>query len=98
MQPLQPLFIDDHGAVRFRENKIVRFLLDWSSERGMDLNMLARMQFSGEDREQFAQLIGYSLGGYAELDYVSDDVYNLACEEAEKLPTKARSGHKQASG
>lgn len=57
---------DPYGAltVRFKENSIVRFLLDGGP---FDLNMLARMPFSVEDREQFAQLIGYSLEGFGEL-------------------------------
>ena len=43
-----------------------------------DLNKLASMPFDDEDREQFAQLIGYSLGGFSELDYVSDETYDRA--------------------
>lgn len=31
-----------------------------------------------EDREQFAQLIGYSLSGFADLSYVSNKTYNAA--------------------
>jgi hypothetical protein len=42
------------------------------------MNSLARMNFSNEDREQFAQLIGYSLSGFSELSYVSDEIYNAA--------------------
>jgi len=34
--------------------------------------------FPQEDREQFAQLIGYSLSGFGELDYVSDETYEVA--------------------
>lgn len=30
------------------------------------------------DREQFAQLIGYSVGGFAELEYVSERTHNAA--------------------
>jgi hypothetical protein len=37
------------------------------------MNKLAMMPWSNEDRCQFAQLIGYSLGGYGELHYVSDE-------------------------
>lgn len=73
--PIQPLQRDKDGALRFKENKIVRFLLDNGPH---DMNGLARMDFSQEDREQFAQLIGYSFSGFATLSYVSEDTYNTA--------------------
>jgi len=67
--PMQPLIVDSHGTVRFQRNKIVEYLLD---NGGIDLNQIARLPFTQEDREQFAQLIGYSLKGFHELSYVSD--------------------------
>jgi len=73
--PIQPLDKDDSGVIRFRENAIVRFLLDAGP---FDLNQLAAMEFSAGDREQFAQLIGYSLSGFGELSYVTDETYNAA--------------------
>lgn len=76
--PLQPLYTDKNGIVRFRGNKAVKFLLDNS---GYDLNELARIDFSDEDREQFAQLIGYSLSGFGDLSYVSDEVYEKAASQ-----------------
>lgn len=36
------------------------------------------MEFTQEDREQFAQLIGYSLSGYSDLGYVRDQTLNAA--------------------
>lgn len=72
--PIQPL-VTENGVVRFRANAIVRHLLDHG---GIDMNALARMTFSDEDRAQFAQLIGYSLSGYRSLGYVSDDAYRAA--------------------
>ena len=77
-QPIQPLYTDEHGVVRFKENAIVRQLLDFASERGMSLNEIARMPFSREDRVQFAQLIGYSLYGFGTLSYVDNDAYEAA--------------------
>lgn len=73
--PTQPLYRDQHGTPRFKENKIVRFLLDGGP---YDMNKLALMPWSDEDREQFAQLIGYSLVGFGELSYVSDETYEQA--------------------
>lgn len=84
--PIQPLFEDQHGRTRFKSNTIVQHLLDWATERGMGLNELARMPFSDEDRQQFAQLIGYSLDGYGELSgYVDDDAYNAAANMAQGM-------------
>lgn len=73
--PIQPLAEDEHGVLRFKSNAIVRFLLD---EGPFDLNVLALIEFSQEDREQFAQLIGYSLGGFGDLSYASDETYDRA--------------------
>lgn len=66
--PIQPMVMDD-GVLRFKSNAIVRFLLDAGP---YDLNKLAMMTFSDDDRAQLAQLIGYSFSGWQELSYVSD--------------------------
>ena len=73
--PLQPIEIDDNGTARFKQNAIVRFLLDAGP---FDMNALAHMPFDAADREQFAQLIGYSVSGYGDLSYVSDESYEAA--------------------
>lgn len=73
--PIQPLYKDDAGTIRFKENKIVRYLLD---NGGISLNDLALLEFPQGDEEQFAQLIGYSLSGFGDLPYVSDKTYNKA--------------------
>jgi hypothetical protein len=75
VNPIQPIELDDKGVPRFKKNAIVRFLLD---NGGYDMNDLYVMDFSREDREQFAQLIGYSLGGFSELSYVTDETYEAA--------------------
>lgn len=85
-QPIQPIGPDEHGHIRFHPNAIVRHLLDHG---GIDLNQIACMEFSDEDRQQFAQLIGYSLSGYSELSYVTDDAYEAAERMAEKGETEA---------
>ena len=85
--PIQPIYTTEKGVLRFKENAIVRHLLDWATERGMGLNEIACMDFSKDDRQQFAQLIGYSLSGYSELmSYVDDDAYNAAAKMAEGAP------------
>ena len=73
--PIQPLSIDSSGP-RFKANEIVRYLID--THQSCDMNVLASMDFTTDDREQFAQLIGYSLNGFSELSYVSDTTYSAA--------------------
>lgn len=73
-QPIQQL-VDVNGVLRFRANEIVRFLLD---KGPFDLNSLVREEFSREDWEQFAMLIGYSFAGFGDLGYVSDETYEAA--------------------
>jgi hypothetical protein len=74
-EPNQPLVIDKHGAQRFRANALVNYLLD---NGPFNMNDLAEVECSVADREQFAQLIGYSLSGYGELSYVTDERYYAA--------------------
>lgn len=72
--PVQPQILVD-GVLRFKENKIVSWLLENSSK---DMNDIACEEFSVEDRQQFAQLIGYSVSGYSSLDYVDDYSHGVA--------------------
>lgn len=69
-EPMQPTVVDAHGVVRFRENAIVRYLLDYGV---FDMNDIARLPFSRRDRRQFAQLIGYSVDGYMDLSYAQEE-------------------------
>lgn len=64
--PCQPVADDGTGVTRFKENAIVRWLVDEHDRLSVlrhehCLNRIAAMDFSREDRVQFAQLIGYSL-------------------------------------
>tara|TARA_R110000737_G_scaffold274768_1_gene281640 strand:+ start:236 stop:607 length:372 start_codon:yes stop_codon:yes gene_type:complete len=70
-QPMQPVETDSSGTLRFRQNKIVTYLLD---NGGLDLNQLARIEFPKEDRDQFTQLIGYSVSAAP----ISSDLLNAA--------------------
>ena len=72
---IQPLIKDVHGRDRFKSNAIVRYLLD---NGGFDMNDLAILDFTQNDQEHFAQLIGYSLAGYGTLSYVTDETYDAA--------------------
>ena len=85
--PIQPLGHDGGGVLRFKENKIVRHLLGVASRHGVDMSELAILDFTQEDREQFAQLIGYSLDGFGELPYVRNETYEAAALMAESPTT-----------
>jgi hypothetical protein len=80
--PIQPLYKTESGTMRFKGNAIVQHLLD--THQTSDMNKLACLYFTDEDRQQFAQLIGYSLSGYGELSYVSDDAYGAATTMADE--------------
>lgn len=67
--PMQPLVKDANGVIRFKANRIVRHLLDHG---GIDLNAIAILDVPQDDRVQFAQLIGYSLSGFHELNEIPD--------------------------
>lgn len=87
--PIQPLSLDEHGVMRFKSNAIVEHLLGVGRDHNNGLNELSRMDFSKEDWQQLAQLIGYSLSGYGELNYVDDDAYGAAQLMSEGLPETA---------
>lgn len=76
--PIQPIKEDSEGIKRFVANSIVVKLLETSN---LDMNQIATMGFSIEEQEQFAQLIGYSLSGYSELHYVSNESYGTAIQK-----------------
>ena len=83
--PIQPIKKTDTGILRFVQNKIVRKLLD---DGGFDLYQIALWDVSKEEHAQFAQLIGYSLSGFGDLDYVSDEIYETAAKMAESDKTE----------
>lgn len=92
-QPMQPVVKDEDGVLRFRENAIVCYLIDLARKHKIaDLNSLAELPFSQEDRAQFAQLIGYAISGYHELSYVSDESARQASTLAHALDPKATAG------
>lgn len=80
--PTQPLVHDEFGTVRFRENAIVRFLLDSSKN---DLNDLQKMPFSKEDHEQLRMLLGYSVSSFGELSCADPERVAEVDAEAEAM-------------
>ncbi len=89
VHPRQEIYVDSDDVIRFVPNVIVQHLLDHGPT---DMNMLATMNFSDEDRAQFAQLIGYSVSGFGELDYASQDEIAEADEIAARLTTTTKEG------
>lgn len=81
--PMQKIEIDSECVARFRENAIVRYLLE--SHPTADMNTLACVPFSRADREQFAMLIGYSVSGFGELDYASKKMLDKADAKVDAL-------------
>ncbi len=71
---MQPIETDEHGVVRFKENKVVRYLYD----QCVDKMKIYTLPFSDEDREQFSQLTGYSVSGYGDLSHVRKDSVRVA--------------------
>lgn len=80
--PMQPVIKDAHGVLRFKANALVDTLYEHGVKTGLGLNELACLKFSDEDRQQFAQLIGYSVSGYGDLRYVTDEAYSAAQKAA----------------
>lgn len=98
--PHQPLYVDDHGTIRFHPNKIVDKLLDVASNAKLyDMNRIVMAhemgEFSKDDLIQFYQLIGYSVGGYSELSRVSNKEYARAEAESEKLEALSKRKRKK---
>lgn len=65
--PMQPVIVADDGVVRFKENKIVRDLLELAGKHGMDLNEICVREYDKDDYSQLMELIGYSVSGYGNL-------------------------------
>lgn len=89
--PMQPIEFDsDDGTPRFKGNAIIKYLLELARRsKTCDMDLLGMMPFSIEDRQQFAQLIGYTLCGYLELPYVENTpTYDAVLKIVEELNRK----------
>lgn len=82
--PIQPTEEDPHGVIRFKKNAIVEYLAQGK------LNDLVVMPFSEEDRQQLAQLIGYSVSGYGTLSYVTDAAWDRVVNDEGLLESQAQ--------
>lgn len=76
--PMQPIILDVRGVARFKKNTLVDNLYEHGVRTGYGLNEMYTESHDDADRMQFAQLIGYSVGGYSTLSYVTDESANAA--------------------
>lgn len=96
--PMQPIGWDGTGVIRFKQNAIVNAMVEECRDRGgLDLNKVAiavaRGGFSNEDQVQLAQLIGYSVSGFGDLDYVPEAVVQAADLQAEAVGNNKTTPH-----
>ena len=116
--PMQPVVEDAHGTLRFRENALIRYIVDHAgdgvhpgaqpvpgipgtsaidpSADKPDIGELMSMDFPQADKEQFAQLMGYSVAGYHELSFVSAESCALASVLAEQVRPGSPGGCRDA--
>jgi hypothetical protein len=85
LHPMQQIRLVN-GVARFRENKIIRFLL--ATHPTVDLNHIAAANFSREDRIQMTQLIGYSVSGAGDLSTTPVRVATAADQIVERALEK----------
>jgi hypothetical protein len=76
VDPMQPIVRAPDGMLRFKKNTIVRWLVDRLPQGMNEVAILPGV--TREEHSQLAQLIGYSLSGYSELSYVTDEEYARA--------------------
>lgn len=60
---MQPI-VNVGGVAQFKKNAIVHYLLAYTNERGLGLSELSACKYSRDDRNQFLQLRGTSVGTF----------------------------------
>jgi DNA-binding CsgD family transcriptional regulator len=87
--PMQPVVLDADGTVRFKANRVVRWMYEQLKQRGLSLNEIyAAHDVESEDRDDYQhlmQLIGYSVDGYGELSTSDPEIVQVADRLAAKL-------------
>jgi hypothetical protein len=91
-QPMQPIYLDENGTPRFRNNAIVRRLID---EKIFSLQDIAAWleDVPVEDVEQFWQLLGYSISGYGDLSFVRPEILARVNAKAKALIEESKRDH-----
>jgi hypothetical protein len=85
--PRQPIGFGKDGVIRFKENAIVRWLVD---SKRVSLNDIDGRDFPREDVAQFWQMLGYSVSGFGDLKLVSDEELAELDLEADRVLTGER--------
>lgn len=85
----QPIGIAEDGIVRFKQNAIVRWLVDTHHGGQSAMNTIAvkvaRGEFRTADYVHLMQLIGYSAIGYCDLSQVPRKAKSRARKEAARI-------------
>lgn len=89
-QPMQPVVVAADGVIRFKQNQIIRDMLDLCEKHGLGLNEIAMRDYEKDDRSQLMQLIGYSVSGYGNLDCSRGKHVMRADQKAESLVGEVR--------
>lgn len=82
--PMQPIVMVGDVA-RFKQNAIIAWLADSGK---LNMNEIAIIPFAKEDRNQLAQLLGYSVSGYGDLHYADPKIVAKADAKVEKMLNK----------
>ncbi len=90
-QPMQPVVAAADGVIRFKQNQIIRDMLDLCEKHGLGLSEIAARDYEKDDRSQLMQLIGYSVSGYGNLDCSRAKHVMRADEKAESLASEVAS-------
>lgn len=68
--PLQDIYLDTDGTIKFRENRIVASMFNsWE----IDPKNNHELEFSDRDKRQLAMLIGLNVDDFMRLPYVDED-------------------------
>jgi hypothetical protein len=82
---LREVYTDTKGVVRFRGNAVV----EWLFKNGrIDLNTIPCHSLPSKDVAEFWQMLGYSVSGYGDLDFIDRMTVEQADKEAELVQVR----------
>ena len=79
---MRDIVLAKDGVVRFKDNAVVRWLVD---NKKISLNELVQQTFPVEDQEEFWQMLGYSVSGFGDLSWVRPETVVEADRRADTL-------------
>lgn len=84
--PVQPVFREMDGRLRFTANEFVRWMFDEGKRRGVyTMESLAILGYPDDHFAQFLQLIGYTVSGFEEHSLVNEHSRERVAAELERL-------------